>query len=364
MNGETYDLPAPEDFDLPALKLKRMRAAAQRRMETTMPEGTFHDRYGYVGPGLGQSIMAALDPIVGKMETREADTLQAELNRRMATSQGAFLQGLPQDRSPTIAELAPGLQLPGLREVITAQVGKTFGYPEERQERTAKEADRLAREEENRTFRRSLAELSAVKGIESARILAGKPPAAPSGFQWADPTAPRQGVERIPGMPPVDKLPAARQKAVDDADTALRNIDDALQLVEQNPDAVGLKTMVPDIVLNRMDPEGTVTRAAIAGLSAERLHSMLGAAQTTSEFARLRPNIPAPGDDMPTVKRKLTALRKQVQNFRDVHGAAPAPPPPAEPTQAVKPKHPPGTRGKYRGRDVVMGTDGEWHDAR
>lgn len=119
------------------------------------------------------------------------------------------------------------------------------------------------------------------------------------------------------------KLTAAQQKAYDDADALLGHIDNALGLVKANPNAVGFKTVVPDIALAKIDPEGVQTRAATAGLSAERVHQLSGAAVSPAEFARLRPYLPANGDNAATVQDKLTNLRAEVERIKAVHARGP-----------------------------------------
>lgn len=136
--------------------------------------------------------------------------------------------------------------------------------------------------------------------------------------------------------PPV-KLPAAQQKAFDDAEILLGHIGDALQRVKSNPRAVGFKTVVPDIALSKIDPEGVATRAAVAGLAAEKVHQLSGAAVSAAEFARLRPYLPASGDTAEAVERKLEGLKREVERIKAVHARGPtmvggAPVAPAAPT--------------------------------
>lgn len=114
-------------------------------------------------------------------------------------------------------------------------------------------------------------------------------------------------------------LTAAQQKAVDDSDALLGYIDSAAQSVKDNPKAVGFKTIMPDMALSKLDPEGVATRAAVAGLSAEKVHQLSGAAVSPAEFARLRPYLPASGDTADAVAKKLANLRTEVERIRTSH---------------------------------------------
>ena len=62
--------------------------------------------------------------------------------------------------------------------------------------------------------------------------------------------------------------------------------------------------------LNRLDPKGTVTRAAIADIGSMIMHDRSGAAVTASESPRLKPFIPLITDSVDTAKKKLERLRQ------------------------------------------------------
>lgn len=78
--------------------------------------------------------------------------------------------------------------------------------------------------------------------------------------------------------------------------------------------ATGLKGFLPDAVLQRIDPEGVDTRAAIADLGSLVIHDRSGAAVTAAEFPRLRPFIPQATDDSETVKKKLGRFVTEYRN--------------------------------------------------
>ena len=122
----------------------------------------------------------------------------------------------------------------------------------------------------------------------------------------------------------------------------LGHIDNALDLLKTNPNALGAKTMIPDIALQRIDPEGVATRAAIGGLAAEKVHQLSGAAVTAAEFARLRPYLPAAGDNTETVQKKLQGLRTEAERIRERHAKGPTTPG-AQPPQPTRRKYNPAT---------------------
>ena len=150
---------------------------------------------------------------------------------------------------------------------------------------------------------------------------------APMGFRWTE----DGGLEPIPGGPadPTTKankpvnLTAAQQKAYDDSDVLLGHIDNAMAGIKANPNALGYKTVIPDMALSKLDPEGVQTRAAVAGLSAERVHQLSGAAVSPAEFSRLRPYLPASGDTAAEASKKLTSLRGEVERIKAAHARGP-----------------------------------------
>ncbi|PZP95525.1 MAG: hypothetical protein DI587_22240 [Variovorax paradoxus] len=112
---------------------------------------------------------------------------------------------------------------------------------------------------------------------------------------------------------PLKQIPSSANTAIQ---TNLQNLNrarTALSLIrgdnvgtsagDQN--ATGWKGFLPGTVLNRMDPAGVDTRAAIADLGSLVIHDRSGAAVTAAEFPRLAPFIPSPTDDRATAEKKL-----------------------------------------------------------
>lgn len=101
-------------------------------------------------------------------------------------------------------------------------------------------------------------------------------------------------------------------------------LDSALVNLDQYPNAVGLKGLVPEIALQRLDPAGVNARADIADIGSLVIHDRSGAAVTISEAPRLRPFIPQVTDTPDTVRRKLTRLRALLAEetaFLETNGA-------------------------------------------
>ena len=113
-------------------------------------------------------------------------------------------------------------------------------------------------------------------------------------------------------------VPVHAQKAITGAAASIGQLSDAIDLLKGlevsgqkgSKSATGLKAYAPDIALNRLDPAGTVTRAAIADIGSMIMHDRSGAAVTVSESPRLKPFIPLTTDDAATALKKLERLRK------------------------------------------------------
>ena len=142
---------------------------------------------------------------------------------------------------------------------------------------------------------------------------------APSGFRW---DASGENLEIIPGGP-ADKqekakaIPPQINTAILTNDQSVRKIQDALTLLDQNKDAVGLKGNLPQGILNRADVKGIATRAAITDIGSLVLHDRSGAAVTASEEPRLLPFIPGPSDTYEAAKVKLQRMLKYAKEQQD-----------------------------------------------
>lgn len=97
-------------------------------------------------------------------------------------------------------------------------------------------------------------------------------------------------------------------KSLSSIDAALKSLD-----TPSGANAVGFKGYLPNTLLNRVDPEGTNTRANIADVGSLVLHDRSGAAVTAAESPRLMPFIPLATDDAVTAKKKLIRFKQIFQ---------------------------------------------------
>jgi hypothetical protein len=115
----------------------------------------------------------------------------------------------------------------------------------------------------------------------------------------------------------IKSIPEPINAAVLQNHQSLNKLDDALDLLEANKDAIGLKGNLGQTVLNKLDPKGIDTRAAIADIGSIVLHDRSGAAVTAGESPRLLPFIPTPSDTYEAAKSKLTRMRKYAAEEQD-----------------------------------------------
>jgi hypothetical protein len=130
-------------------------------------------------------------------------------------------------------------------------------------------------------------------------------------------------------------VPEAVLKALLTNSTSERQVDTALQLLggktvdgmKGDTSAIGpIQGRIPDTVLQKTNPEGVITRAAIADIGSMIIHDRSGAAVTISEMPRLIPFIPSIIDWPEAAKAKLTRMKAELTNigneYRAVHEAS------------------------------------------
>jgi hypothetical protein len=147
------------------------------------------------------------------------------------------------------------------------------------------------------------------------------------GLMLADPRAataqPMLGPDGQPLERPLKAIPPSANTGILENANNLRRAEQALALVEGktvntakgSTTATGFKGYLPGAILNRTDPTGVETRAAIADLGSLIIHERSGAAVTASESPRLVPFIPQVTDDHATVVKKL---RRFTEIYRDM----------------------------------------------
>lgn len=130
-------------------------------------------------------------------------------------------------------------------------------------------------------------------------------------------------------------LPISAAKGILENRDNLRKANNALTLIQGrgvngaagDTAATGIKGYMPEAVLQRADPAGVDTRAAIADLGSMVVHDRSGAAVTVSEYPRLRPFIPQVTDKPEVVAQKLQrfisefeAVNDEAENFYNESG--------------------------------------------
>jgi len=109
------------------------------------------------------------------------------------------------------------------------------------------------------------------------------------------------------------KPSAATQTATVAGKQAVGDVNAARTAANENPDAFGLKTVLPEIILQRVDPEGVEARALVGKLSSVQIKDTSGAAVSAAEQKRLNTYLPASGDDSSTVKIKLNNYYEELK---------------------------------------------------
>jgi hypothetical protein len=127
--------------------------------------------------------------------------------------------------------------------------------------------------------------------------------------------------------PPLKPIPSSANTAIMTNLQNLNRAQQALALVkggqvgaaQGDTAATGVKGYLPNGLLNRMDPAGVDTRAAIADLGSLVIHDRSGAAVTAAESPRLMPFIPLATDDRATVEKKLKRFVEVYQQETDAY---------------------------------------------
>lgn len=117
------------------------------------------------------------------------------------------------------------------------------------------------------------------------------------------------------------------KKLMAETDASLIGLDNAIALVEQNPEAFGLKVAAAaktgdlgEWGLNRASsPDQIKARAAVAALTAEEIHRLSGAAVTEAERPRLERFLPAGRDDDRVVLIKLRGMQQALRIIRETN---------------------------------------------
>lgn len=102
------------------------------------------------------------------------------------------------------------------------------------------------------------------------------------------------------------------------ANNALINkIDNAIAEIDKKPESFGLQNYLPDVVMQRYDPEGVPSRGAASEIASQKRHDLSGAAVSIQEDEKLKPFLPSSTDEAPIAKQKLEALKKQILDINN-----------------------------------------------
>lgn len=110
---------------------------------------------------------------------------------------------------------------------------------------------------------------------------------------------------------------AAQQQSFAGYDALLEGADNVERLLNERPQGVGLKFWGGDEINQRIDPEGTALRAAIADVRSVLLFARSGGAVSEGEAERIAPLLPKPTDTPEAIRAKLPQLRLAVIRLRD-----------------------------------------------
>lgn len=130
--------------------------------------------------------------------------------------------------------------------------------------------------------------------------------------------------------------------------------------IKYDPEATGFKGLLPDFILNRVDPQGVSVRAILADIGSMKIRDRSGAAVTAAEFPRLRPFIPNERDNAQTVRDKIIGFYRELaevdkairSGYTFDQGFIPLPGEEKKP--ATKPSNRPGlTPGEQRELDLL-----------
>lgn len=320
--GGTVNTMSAENFTQASPSLQAQ--AAQGRKQAAENTSFFSGVRGDLGGNQNATVMSGQTyGVLGNGNAAQAgDLLREAMTKRSGESRADFAT-----RSGA-AMRALGFQSDERNNAVnngTAQRGQDLNFDATTQGQrlgfATNAADRASREKAE----------AARLGLDAGRLQldafkAAQPEAqkAPAGYRWSE----QGNLQAIPGGPG-DKSQALRPMPSSAAGGLLENRRNARRAVDAlallngetlpggtqgDPNATGLKGYLPNQLLNRLDPAGVDTRAAIADLGSMVINDRSGAAVTAAEFPRLAPFIPSEKDDPETARKKL-------QNFARNYGA-------------------------------------------
>ena len=116
------------------------------------------------------------------------------------------------------------------------------------------------------------------------------------------------------GANPINKMPAADKKALTENNTTIKNIEAAMQALEENPNAyTWIKGKLGADIANRIDPKGVKTRTQIDNITAVYRKWLTGAQMSDKERLAYERFLPAPSDNYNIVKAKLQGMKESIE---------------------------------------------------
>ena len=106
-------------------------------------------------------------------------------------------------------------------------------------------------------------------------------------------------------------IPSNERRSMTELEASVAELDKALRTVQSNPNAFGLKTVMPNVVLSRT--EGVKPRADVTAAIVKLRRTEFGTAMSKQERESGESLFPAGGDSAETVQAKLSALREKAQ---------------------------------------------------
>lgn len=152
---------------------------------------------------------------------------------------------------------------------------------------------------------------------------------------------------------------------------AIEAIDTILKLPPGKIDeAMGLKTLIPENILNRIFPESVGTRASILDFANIQLKYRSGQAVSGQEFDRAKVALPTKGNDENTIRQKLQKLREFAVNLNNAmlvkpHELSNEPAQSAQQAATAPAQNLiPVARAEYGGRTYIRYSDGSVKEAK
>jgi len=128
------------------------------------------------------------------------------------------------------------------------------------------------------------------------------------------------------GLPPASSLekpeklqqvPATQVNAQNGNFATIREIDAAIEAVEKNPEAFGMKNYAPTAAIQRFDPEGNDPRNKVGSIASLKRHDLAGAAVPLAEEKNLAPSIPIATDDPKKIITNLQNLKTNILRIEE-----------------------------------------------